>query len=86
MIPGSDSSDEAASTASQLFFLDDIRFTNSAIEIETVPAIDENEFVSVKVKLLEVLDASKDTQVTIAFGDGLSRTVTIADSLFAMAS
>ncbi len=67
--------DSAASTVSQLFFLDDIRFVDSVITVSTTP-IDENQTAIIRIDFTP-LDATKDTTLHVAFGDGQTHALTV---------
>ncbi len=67
-----------SSTISQLFFLDDIRFTDSAIQVDVNSPIDENGDANATITLLAPLDATKPTNLVIDWGDGHSQNYTMA--------
>ena len=72
-----DATVDLASSFSQLMFLDDIRLTDSAIDITVNSPIDENGTATATFTLLGPLDAAQATVLDIDWGDGQSQSVTL---------
>lgn len=67
--------DSVASTISQLFFLDDIRFVDSQITVSTTP-ITENQTATIRIDFTP-LDATQSTTLHVEFGDGQTHALTL---------